>query len=183
MSAGMTESQAIGKAVGDIVAQVGLAAAGGLISGGVIGAGGSAVSNLNTSQYGKQIIDAGVNETLIDRALQMPQYTDKYKLASDIQAGNVDASAKNIGRLAVSYGEAGGDIAFIDDAISRKQSEEETSGTVQPEQATFPTVQRTAPATAPRAQAEGGQITPPVTKAAQTGAQGPQAVLRQGRRL
>jgi hypothetical protein len=113
MADGMSESGAKAAVLLDMAKDVGLNVLGGAFSGGVIGSMGSVMNSVQTSKVGNSILSGGAGEALVNNALTLPKNTEAFKLASQIRDGAVAVDAKNIGRLAVAYEEAGGNTSFM----------------------------------------------------------------------
>ncbi|SCJ35620.1 Uncharacterised protein [Anaerotruncus sp. 2789STDY5834896] len=75
---------------------------GGTLSGGVMGAGASAVSEVNTRRAGRNINQSGQLDTLIDQGLQAPKGSDLYNAADTLrqQAETGKLSNRDIGQFA-----------------------------------------------------------------------------------
>lgn len=75
---------------------------GGTLSGGVMGAGASAVSEVNTRRAGRNINQSGQLDTLIDQGLQSPKGSDLYNAADTLrqQAETGKLSNRDIGQFA-----------------------------------------------------------------------------------
>lgn len=76
--------------------------AGGALSGGIMGAGGVAVGEVNTRRAGRNINQSGQLDTLIDQGLQAPKGSDLYNAADALrqQAETGKLSNRDIGQFA-----------------------------------------------------------------------------------
>lgn len=76
--------------------------AGGALSGGIMGAGGVAVGEVNTRRAGRNINQSGQLDTLIDQGLQAPKGSDLYNAADTLrqQSEKGQASNRDVGQFA-----------------------------------------------------------------------------------
>lgn len=96
---GYSERDATNKAMVEFAAvRPALSALGGALSGGVMGAGATAVGNYTTAQVGKSVQHNGALDTTLKESLAKPQDTEAYKQATNItQSRNV--SNYDVGKL------------------------------------------------------------------------------------